>query len=226
MLAGPYCTMLLGDLGATVVKVEGPDGDETRHWMPPARPGPRGEEATYYLSVNRSKRAVTLDFADRRRPGHRPRARRARRRRDRELQARRPGALRPRLRGRAHREPTRRLRLDQRVRCRIAASRLRRPGPGTVRPDERDRVAGRRPDQGGGRDRRRRHRAARRGRHPGGAAPPRRHGRGPARRGQPAELGAVGARQPVRSVRVRRCRAAAARQRPPEHLPVRSLPHR
>ena len=64
VLAGPYCTMLLGDLGATVVKVEGPGGDETRHWMPPARPGPRGEEATYYLSVNRSKRAVTLDFAD------------------------------------------------------------------------------------------------------------------------------------------------------------------
>ena len=64
VLAGPYCTMLLGDLGATVVKVEGPDGDDTRHWMPPARPGPRGEEATYYLSVNRSKRAVTLDFGD------------------------------------------------------------------------------------------------------------------------------------------------------------------
>ncbi len=64
VLAGPYCTMLLGDLGATIVKVEGPDGDETRHWMPPATPGPRGEEATYYLSVNRSKRAVTLDFAD------------------------------------------------------------------------------------------------------------------------------------------------------------------
>ena len=64
VLAGPYCTMLLGDLGATVVKVEGPDGDETRHWMPPARPGPRGEEASYYLSVNRSKRAVTLDFGD------------------------------------------------------------------------------------------------------------------------------------------------------------------
>jgi len=64
VLAGPYCTMLLGDLGATVVKIEGPDGDETRHWMPPSRPGPHGDEATYYLSVNRSKRAVTLDFAD------------------------------------------------------------------------------------------------------------------------------------------------------------------
>ncbi len=60
VLAGPYCTMLLADLGATVVKVEGPAGDETRHWTPPALDG----EATYYLSVNRGKRAITLDFAD------------------------------------------------------------------------------------------------------------------------------------------------------------------
>jgi crotonobetainyl-CoA:carnitine CoA-transferase CaiB-like acyl-CoA transferase len=60
VLAGPYCTMLLGDLGATVVKVESPRGDETREWMPPSRDG----EATYYLSVGRSKRAVTLDFDD------------------------------------------------------------------------------------------------------------------------------------------------------------------
>lgn len=59
VLAGPYCTMLLGDLGATVVKVEGPAGDETRQWMPPARDG----EATYYLSVNRNKRTITLDLA-------------------------------------------------------------------------------------------------------------------------------------------------------------------
>jgi crotonobetainyl-CoA:carnitine CoA-transferase CaiB-like acyl-CoA transferase len=60
VLAGPYCTMLLADLGATVIKVEGPAGDETRHWMPPSHDG----EATYYLSVNRGKRAITLDFAD------------------------------------------------------------------------------------------------------------------------------------------------------------------
>lgn len=60
VLAGPYCTMLLGDLGATVVKVEGPAGDETRQWMPPSRDG----EATYYLSVGRSKRGVTLDLTD------------------------------------------------------------------------------------------------------------------------------------------------------------------
>jgi crotonobetainyl-CoA:carnitine CoA-transferase CaiB-like acyl-CoA transferase len=64
VLAGPYCTMLLGDLGATVVKVEGPTGDETRAWMPPTRDTANGGESTYYLSVNRNKRAVTLDFAD------------------------------------------------------------------------------------------------------------------------------------------------------------------
>jgi len=64
VLAGPYCTMLLGDLGATVVKIEGPSGDETRAWMPPSRSGPQGDHATYYLSVNRGKRTVTLDLAD------------------------------------------------------------------------------------------------------------------------------------------------------------------
>lgn len=58
VLAGPYCTMLLADLGATVIKVEGPAGDETRQWTPPVRDG----EATYYLSVNRGKRAITLDL--------------------------------------------------------------------------------------------------------------------------------------------------------------------
>jgi crotonobetainyl-CoA:carnitine CoA-transferase CaiB-like acyl-CoA transferase len=58
VLAGPYCTMLLADLGATVIKVEGPRGDETRHWVPPARDG----DSTYYLSVNRGKRSITLDF--------------------------------------------------------------------------------------------------------------------------------------------------------------------
>jgi crotonobetainyl-CoA:carnitine CoA-transferase CaiB-like acyl-CoA transferase len=60
ILAGPYCTMLLGDLGATVIKVESPAGDDTRGWIPPERNG----VATYYLSINRNKRSITLDFTN------------------------------------------------------------------------------------------------------------------------------------------------------------------
>lgn len=60
VLAGPYCTMMLADLGALVIKVESPAGDDTRHWAPPYRDG----EATYFLSVNRNKYSVALDFAD------------------------------------------------------------------------------------------------------------------------------------------------------------------
>ena len=52
--------MLLADLGAEVIKVEGPSGDDTRTWRPPVR----GETATYYLGVNRNKRSIVLDFAD------------------------------------------------------------------------------------------------------------------------------------------------------------------
>lgn len=58
VLAGPYCTMLLGDLGATVIKVESRTGDETRSWSPPQYEG----ESTYFLSVNRNKKSVVLDF--------------------------------------------------------------------------------------------------------------------------------------------------------------------
>jgi crotonobetainyl-CoA:carnitine CoA-transferase CaiB-like acyl-CoA transferase len=60
VLAGPYLTMLLGDLGATVVKVESPEGDQTRNWGPPWRDG----ISTYYQSVNRNKRSVALDLSD------------------------------------------------------------------------------------------------------------------------------------------------------------------
>ena len=63
VLAGPFATMLLGDLGADVVKVEHPDGgDETRAWGPPFH----GEHSTYYLAVNRNKRSVALDLKDQR----------------------------------------------------------------------------------------------------------------------------------------------------------------
>jgi crotonobetainyl-CoA:carnitine CoA-transferase CaiB-like acyl-CoA transferase len=59
VLAGPLATMLLGDLGATVVKVEHSLGDDTRRWGPPFKDG----ESTYFLSVNRNKRSLVLDLS-------------------------------------------------------------------------------------------------------------------------------------------------------------------
>ncbi|MEU8264020.1 CoA transferase [Micromonospora sp. NPDC048999] len=87
ILAGPYATMLLADLGADVIKVEGPGGDDTRTWMPPVRDG----IATYYLGVNRNKRSVVLDLTD---PGDLALAHRLARRADVLVQNFRPGALR------------------------------------------------------------------------------------------------------------------------------------
>jgi crotonobetainyl-CoA:carnitine CoA-transferase CaiB-like acyl-CoA transferase len=60
VLAGPYATMLLADLGADVIKVESPAGDETRSWMPPVHDG----VSTYYLGINRGKRSIALDLRD------------------------------------------------------------------------------------------------------------------------------------------------------------------
>jgi len=58
-LAGPYCSLLLGDMGADVIKIEMPgSGDETRQWGPPFVAG----ESSYFMSVNRNKRSVTLDL--------------------------------------------------------------------------------------------------------------------------------------------------------------------
>ncbi|MBL8103820.1 MAG: CoA transferase [Anaerolineales bacterium] len=58
VLAGPYCTMVLGDLGAEVIKVEPPEGDETRGWGPPFA----GGESAYYLCVNRNKRDMVINL--------------------------------------------------------------------------------------------------------------------------------------------------------------------
>jgi crotonobetainyl-CoA:carnitine CoA-transferase CaiB-like acyl-CoA transferase len=58
ILAGPYATMLLADMGAEVVKVEGRGGDDTRTWTPPEREG----VSTYYLGINRGKRSIALDL--------------------------------------------------------------------------------------------------------------------------------------------------------------------
>ena len=59
VLSGPFCTMMLGDMGAEVIKVEHPKGgDDTRAFAPPYQ----GEESAYFLSVNRNKKSVTRDM--------------------------------------------------------------------------------------------------------------------------------------------------------------------
>ncbi len=63
VLAGPYCTMLLADLGANVIKVESPAGDDTRSWVPPVT---EDGVSTYFLAINRNKRSVALDLKDER----------------------------------------------------------------------------------------------------------------------------------------------------------------
>jgi crotonobetainyl-CoA:carnitine CoA-transferase CaiB-like acyl-CoA transferase len=87
VLAGPYASMLLGDLGADVIKVERPGtGDDTRAWGPPWQDG----EATYYLGLNRNKRSVVLDLGD---PGDRELARTLALRADVLLESFRPGLM-------------------------------------------------------------------------------------------------------------------------------------
>ena len=87
VLAGPLAAMLLGDLGADVVKVERPDGgDDTRAWGPPWREG----EATYYLGLNRNKRSLALDLGD---PGDLELARRLAGRADVLIESFRPGLM-------------------------------------------------------------------------------------------------------------------------------------
>ena len=62
VLAGPYATMVLADLGADVIKVEPPEGDATRGWGPPWVGSGAARTAAYYLSVNRNKRSIALDL--------------------------------------------------------------------------------------------------------------------------------------------------------------------
>ena len=221
ILAGPYSTMLLADLGAEVVKVEGPGGDDTRTWQPPVRDG----VATYYLGVNRNKRSVALDLKD---PDDLALATELARRADVFVENFKPGGL-----ARfgldydavAADQPGHRLRLDQRLR-----QRPRRRAAAGLRPDRAGHLGVHEPDRRGRRravPRRRRAvrrhgRAARDDRRPRGAQPPARDRRGPARRGQPAVVGAVGAGEPDQRVRRRRRRPVPHGQQPPEPVPVRA----
>jgi crotonobetainyl-CoA:carnitine CoA-transferase CaiB-like acyl-CoA transferase len=67
VLAGPYCTQMLGDMGADIIKIEKPfAGDDTRFWGPPFHKDPQGhdtKESAYYLSINRNKKSVAVDIA-------------------------------------------------------------------------------------------------------------------------------------------------------------------
>jgi crotonobetainyl-CoA:carnitine CoA-transferase CaiB-like acyl-CoA transferase len=59
VLGGPYCTQMLGDHGAEIIKIEPPQGDEVRNWGPPFQDG----DASYFIGINRNKRAMALDLA-------------------------------------------------------------------------------------------------------------------------------------------------------------------
>jgi crotonobetainyl-CoA:carnitine CoA-transferase CaiB-like acyl-CoA transferase len=87
VLAGPYCTMLLADLGANVIKVESPAGDDTRSWMPPVT---EDGVSSYFLAINRNKRSVALYLKD---DGDRALARELARRADVLVQNFKPGDL-------------------------------------------------------------------------------------------------------------------------------------
>ncbi len=63
VLSGPYCTQILGDHGADVVKIEPPQGDEVRDWGPPFGPSPGDDAASYFVGINRNKRSLGLDLA-------------------------------------------------------------------------------------------------------------------------------------------------------------------
>lgn len=60
VVAGPFCTMTLGDLGANVLKVESLDGDEARKWGPPFIKD--SNDSYYFLAVNRNKKSICIDF--------------------------------------------------------------------------------------------------------------------------------------------------------------------
>ena len=61
-LGGPYCTQILGDHGAEIIKIEPPQGDEVRDWGPPFHDRGDDRDASYFIGVNRNKRSIVLDL--------------------------------------------------------------------------------------------------------------------------------------------------------------------
>src|SRR5438034_9207134 len=118
VLGGPYCTQILADHGADVIKVEPPAGDEVRDWGPPFH----DDDAAYFVGINRNKRSIGLDLASEGGRGAVEAARRCRRP-DRELQAGHPRQMGHRQRRAARKiSPTRAL-PDFRLRRRRSARR-------------------------------------------------------------------------------------------------------
>jgi crotonobetainyl-CoA:carnitine CoA-transferase CaiB-like acyl-CoA transferase len=111
--AGPFCGMLLADMGADVIKVEHPKGGDSMRQWPPIT----GGYSENFASLNRNKRSVTLDLKDPAGPRAGARADARGRRRDREQPSRRHGPARPRLRKPEGNESEARLLLDLRVRA-------------------------------------------------------------------------------------------------------------
>ena len=189
VLAGPWCTQNLADMGAEVIKVERPPapatgGDDTRGWGPPSckvRDGSDTGESAYFLGTNRGKRSITIDIAQ---PEGQALVRRLAAKRDVVVENYKVGDMARYGLDSATlcaRQSAAGLLLDHRLRPdrpvpRPRRLRLRLPGHG--RPDEHHRrarrPARRRPAEGGRRDGRPDDRHVRHHRHPGRAAPPRR----------------------------------------------------
>ena len=133
-LAGPHAAMMLGDMGARVIKIESPDGDDSRGWGPPFLGEDDERESTYFMSANRNKESLVLDLKSDDGPGRAGPAGRAGRRADGELPGRRAGPARLPGRAAARAQPAADRAVDHRLRP-------RRPGGDARRATTRSRRA-------------------------------------------------------------------------------------